>query len=171
MFNMISQALLPEFDHEMANTRKTLERVPEDKFGWKPHEKSMPMDRLSGHIAQLVGWTIPAIKLDEMDFMPAGGPAFQPLIPTSTKQLLDEFDKLVTESRAAIAGASDMHLLKAWTLKGAGKTIFTMPRVAVLRGYVMNHLIHHRAQLGVYLRLNDVPVPALYGPSADEGNM
>ncbi|MGD1091806.1 MAG: DinB family protein [Bryobacteraceae bacterium] len=169
MSSMIVQGLLPEFDQEMANTRKTLERVPEDKFGWKPHEKSMAMDRLSGHIAQMVGWTIPTINLDEMDFMPEGGPAFQPLIPTSRKQLLDEFDKFVAEARAAIAGASDLHLLKGWTLKGAGKTIFTMPRIAVIRTFVMNHIIHHRAQLGVYLRLNDVPVPSLYGPSADEG--
>jgi uncharacterized damage-inducible protein DinB len=168
---MINTGLLPEFDNEMSNTRKTLERVPEDKFGWKPHEKSMPMVRLAGHIAELVGWTLDTMNKEELDFMPVGGPGFQPFIPASRQELLDRFDKLVPQARAALAAGSDEQFLRPWTLKAGGNTIFTMPKIAVIRSFVMNHIIHHRAQLGVYLRLNNVPVPALYGPSADEGNM
>jgi uncharacterized damage-inducible protein DinB len=167
----ISQSLLPEFDQEMASTRKTLERVPDDKLTWKPHEKSMPMGRLAGHLAELCGWAVDTIQRDVLDFRPVNGPPFQPLIPTSNKHLLDEFDKLAAASREAIAGASDDHLMKPWSLASGGNVIMTLPRVVVLRTFVMNHVIHHRAQLGVYLRLNDIPVPSVYGPSADEGNM
>lgn len=163
----IGEMMLPEYDHEMANTRKTLERIPEDKLGWKPHEKSMTLGRLSGHLAELGGWAKTAIETDSLNMTMAD---FKPLIPTSREQLLTAFDKNVKEARAAIAGASDEHLMKPWTLAFNGQTVFTLPRVAVLRD-CFNHMIHHRAQLGVYLRLNDVAVPALYGPSADEGAM
>jgi uncharacterized damage-inducible protein DinB len=164
----MSEGLLPEFDHEMANTRKTLERVPDDKFGWKPHEKSTTMGYLATHLGFLPGWAVNAIKEDSLDLAP-GGEHIR--IPTagSRQEVLDTFDRNVAEARAAIAGASDEHLLKPWSLLLDGRTVLTMPRIAVLRGFVMNHSIHHRAQLGVYLRLNDLPVPALYGPSADEG--
>jgi uncharacterized damage-inducible protein DinB len=164
----MSQALLPEFDHEMANTRKTLERVPEDKFGWKPHEKSMTMGRLATHVAEMVEWIPTTFESESFDFMPPGAPPYQPKNAASRAELLDKFDKGVSKARAAIAGASDAEMMTTWTLLGGGKTIFSMPRVAVLRGMVINHMIHHRGQLAVYLRLNDVPVPALYGPSADE---
>jgi len=166
----ISEALLPEFDHEMANTRKTLERVPDDKFGWKPHEKSGTMGWLAGHLAMIPHWTTVTIGQDSLDLAPPGAPP--PQIPklNSRKEVLETFDKNVAGARADIARASDAHLLKPWTLLKGGKTVITMPRIAVLRGFVMNHSIHHRAQLGVYLRLNNIPVPAIYGPSADEGS-
>lgn len=163
-------ALLPEFDHEMANTRKTLERVPDDKHGWKPHPKSGSMGWLANHIATMVGWTADAIEKDSFDVSPAGGPP--PAMPKTDNrnQLLEVFDSSVARARAAIAGASDERLMQPWSLLSGGKPIFTMPRVAVLRSFVMNHVIHHRAQLGVYLRLNDIPVPSIYGPSADESS-
>jgi len=167
----LRDGLLAQFDYEMVGTRKTLERVPEGKPDWAPHPKSMKMGRLAGHLAELPGWPVETINLDSLDIHPANGPQFQPLIMTSRKQLLEEFDKKAAAGRAAIATASDDKLLGPWTLQAGGNTIFTMPRLAVLRSFVMSHIIHHRAQLGVYLRMNDVPVPSLYGPSADEGGM
>ena len=163
--------LLPEFDMEMANTRKTLERIPEDKFGWKPHEKSMTLGRLAGHVAEMPAWAVPTVDLESLDIAPPGAPPYVPPKLTTRQDVLDLFDKNITDARAAIARASDENLGKPWSLLMGGKTIFTMPRVAVLRSMVMNHVIHHRAQLGVYLRLNDVAVPGMHGPSADEGTM
>jgi len=166
-----SEALLPEFDQEVVGMRKTLERVPEDKLTWKPHEKSMTMGGLATHLANLVTWAVTAVETESLDLAPDGKP-MAPMTPVkSRKELLETFDKNVAAARKAIAGASDQHLLKSWTLLHSGKTLLTMPRIAVLRTFVMNHGIHHRAQLGVYLRLNDVPVPSIYGPSADEGMM
>ena len=162
----ISQALLPEFDQEMAGTRKTLERVPEDKFGWKPHEKSMALGRLAHHLAEIPGWAKPTLEQDSLDF---SGP-YQPPPVGTREQILELFDKNVAEARALIGAASDERLAQPWSLSSNGKTLFTMPRAAVLRGMIISHMIHHRAQLGVYLRLNEAPVPALYGPSADEGS-
>lgn len=165
----IKDGILPEFDHEMANTRRTLERVPEGKPEYKPHEKSMALDRLAGHVAELPGFAAAIIGQDSIDAQPEDPSKRRvPLKMTSRRQLLEEFDKNVAAGRAAIAGASDEHLLKTWSLSAGGKTIFSLPRIAALRGFMMNHLIHHRAQLGVYLRLNDVAVPSIYGPSADE---
>ena len=166
----IRDGILPEFDHEVANTRKVLERVPEGKPDYKPHEKSMAMDRLAGHLAEVPGWAKETILQDSVEVKPSGNQAaqFAALKMTSRKQLLEEFDKRVAAGRAAIAGASDEDFMKPWSLTAGGKTIFTLPKIAVLRGFVMNHMIHHRAQLGVYLRLNNVPVPSIYGPSADE---
>jgi uncharacterized damage-inducible protein DinB len=164
----ISQALLPEFDHEMANTRKTLERVPDEKFGWKPHEKSMAMGILATHIASLPGWVVQTMKQQSLDLAPEGGEPFKLPEANTTKEVLQLFDQSVSAARAVIADASDEEMLKPWSLLMTGKTIFTMPRAGVLRSFVISHGIHHRAQLGVYLRLNDVPVPSIYGPSADE---
>jgi uncharacterized damage-inducible protein DinB len=166
-----SEALLPEFDQEMANTRKTLERVPDGKLTWKPHDKSGSMGWLAGHLASIPSWTAITINQDSLDMAPGGKQMTPPPLPTSTKELLATFDKDVIEARKAIAGATDAHLLKPWSLLNNGQTLLTMPRIACLRTWVMNHSIHHRAQLGVYLRLNDVPVPAIYGPSADEAGM
>ena len=167
----ISEALLPEFDQEMQNTRKLLACVPEDRPDYRPHPKSMPLARLAGHIAELPNWGVHTIRLDTLDLTPASGEGFKPGIMTTRQELLDTFDKNVAEARAAIAGASDEHLHQIWTLIYKGQTVMKMPRAAVLRSVVMNHLIHHRAQLGVYLRLNDVAIPGMYGPSADEGRM
>lgn len=167
----LSQAMLPEFDQEMANTRKTLERVPMEKPEWRPHEKSMPMGRLAIHVATLPSWAVETINRDSLDIAPPGGPPYQLPTAKTHEELLALFDESAAKARATIAKASDEHLLKPWSFLVGGKTIFTLPRSAVLRGTVMNHLVHHRAQLGVYLRLNDIPVPAIYGPSADEGRM
>ena len=167
----ISEMLLPEFDQEMANTRKTLERVPEDKLDWKPHEKSMTLGRLAGHLAELANWATATLNQDKFDFQPPGAPPYQPLIPRSRKEVLDAFDSGAKAARAAIAESSDQHFMANWSLLSGGKTLMTMPRTAVLRSFVLNHIIHHRAQLGVYLRLNNVPVPSIYGPSADEGQL
>ena len=167
----INETLLPEFDQEMASTRKTLERVPADRFQWTPHAKSGSMGWLAGHLANILGWATMTINHDELDLAPGGQPLAQPPAPTTTEELLAMFDKTAAEARAAIAGASDAELLKPWSLLQNGATMLTMPKVAVLRSFVMNHLIHHRAQLGVYLRLNDIPVPSIYGPSADENPM
>jgi uncharacterized damage-inducible protein DinB len=154
----------------MANTRKVLERCPEDKFGWKPHPKSFSMAALATHIANMTGWAVDIIEKDSFDIAPPDknvSAAIQEPV-TSQKELLALFDKNVSAARAALAGASDEHLAKTWSLLGGGQTILSMPRMVCIRSFVMNHTIHHRAQLGVYLRLNDVPVPAIYGPSADE---
>ncbi|MGH9641738.1 MAG: DinB family protein [Terriglobales bacterium] len=162
----IAQGLLPEFDQEMANTRKTLERVPDDKWDYKPHSKSGTMGWYAAHLANLASWPIFTIGQDELDLS-------QPFDMPSTKnrqEVLAVLDKNVADARKAIAGASDQELMKTWTLKKGGQTLMSLPKIAVLRGFVMNHIIHHRGQLTVYLRLNDIPVPALYGPSGDEGN-
>jgi len=164
----IRDALLPEFDMEMASTRKVLERVPIDKTDFKPHAKSGSMGWLAWHVGDLPSWIVETINKDELDFAPVGVPRPPAPVVDSREKLLASFDKKVADARVAIAGVSDEHLAMPWTLKAGGNTIFTMPRIAVLRSFVMNHLIHHRAQLGVYLRLNDVPVPGMYGPSADE---
>ena len=165
----IGQSMLPEFDQEMQNTRKTLERCPDDKWNWKPHEKSGTVGWLAGHVATMVGWLPVTLNTEELDYAPVDGPGFEPPKITSRKELLAEFDKNVAESRAALAKASDTEMMKGWRLLAGGKEIFTMPRAACIRGMVMNHLIHHRAQLTVYYRLLGIPVPGLYGPSADEG--
>jgi uncharacterized damage-inducible protein DinB len=164
----LSEGLLPEFDQEMASTRKTLERVPEGQFGWKPHEKSMTLGRLASHVAESPGWAATTIETDSLDLASPGAPPFKPITADTRQEVLAIFEKNIAAARAAIAGASDDHLAKPWSLLMGGKTILTLPRMSVLRTFVMNHTIHHRAQLGVYLRLNNIPVPAIYGPSADE---
>ena len=167
----IRDGLLSEFDHEMVSTRQTLERVPEGKGDWAPHPKSMKMGRLAGHLAELSGWSAAIIGQDSLDFRPPGAPPQAPMVMTSRGQILEVFHQKVAETRKRLAGASDETLMKNWTLLSGGQPIMTLPRIAFLRGFVMNHIIHHRAQLGVYLRLNDVAVPSVYGPSADEGKL
>ena len=160
----IADALLPEFDHEMAVTRKVLERVPEDKFEWTPHPKSMSMVALATHVATIPSWGLPTLTETELDL----GGQNQNTAVTSRADLLSRFDRNVAGTRAALVGKTDAEMMTIWSLKNNGQKLFTMPRASVWRGFVLNHLVHHRAQLGVYLRLNDVPVPAMYGPSADE---
>ena len=164
----LNEALLPEFDHEMANLRKCLERVPDDKFDWKPHAKSMTFKQLTTHLALFPDWMITTMDEASFDYAPKEGEGYKPPVINSRKELLEAFDSGLAKARAALKGASDAHLVETWSLLAGGKPIFSMPRIAVLRSMVMNHMIHHRAQLGVYLRLNDIPVPAIYGPSADE---
>lgn len=157
--------MLPEFDHEMANTRKTLERVDADRFGWKPHEKSWTMKELATHLARLPQWAGVTLETEVLDMDQADFP--DPEIG-STRDLLDLFDANVADARSRIEAASGDDLMVPWSLEMGGETAFSMPRAAVLRSFVLNHMIHHRGQLTVYLRENGIPVPALYGPSADE---
>jgi len=164
----ISDSLLSEFDQEMANTRKVLERVPEGKGDWKPHAKSSTLSALTAHIANMPDWAGLTLQTDSFDYAPPGAPPYVTPTFASNKDLLAAFDKSVAQARAALAAADDSAMLAPWTLLAGGKTMMTMPKVAVIRTFVMNHTIHHRAQLGVYLRLNDVPVPGVYGPTADE---
>jgi DinB family len=158
----IADALLPEFDHEMPNTRKMLERIPQEKWDWRPHPKSFTTRELATHIATIPAWMVDTIEKDSYDFAPVGGQPYQP--PAA-------FDKGVAGARAALAAAEDGHLMKDWALLAGGQVIFSMPRVACIRSFVMNHNVHHRGQLSVYLRLCDVAVPGMYGPSADETGM
>ncbi len=163
----ISQSMLPEFEHEMANTRKSLERVPENKLSFKPHPKSMTLGALATHLATINQWTEAIVGQDTFDVSTA-----PPTVELKSRaEILAAFDKNLAIAQKAIAGSNDAHMLKPWTLKSGSHTVLTMPRAAVLRSFILSHTIHHRAQLGVYLRLNDVPVPSIYGPSADEGNM
>jgi uncharacterized damage-inducible protein DinB len=164
------QAFLQELEMEMVNTRKTLERVPE-KMDWTPHPKSMTMGRLAQHLAEIPAWVAKTIEMDEFDMAPVGAPPNDPLPVKTPREALALFDKNLGSARAALASTSDAHLMKPWSLKMAGKTLMTLPRAAVVRNFVLNHNVHHRAQMGVYLRLNDIPVPSVYGPSADEGKM
>ncbi len=162
-----TDALLPEFDHEMATTRKLLERLPEHQMGWKPHARSMSLGRLATHLAEIPQWSKHIICEDGIDL--TGD--YQPNEERSVGAILALFDASVAESRKAIASKSDAELMAPWTFKVHGKTMFTMPRAAVMRSMLFNHMVHHRGQLSVYLRLNEVPVPAMYGPSADEGGL
>ena len=165
----IGKSLLPEFEHEMANTRKTLERVPDSRFEYKPHAKSPTMGWLAGHLANLPSWIIITFDRDELDVAPKEGEAMKLPVPKNTREVLEIFDKNVAAAKEKLSSASDDAFMQPWSLKARGEVKFTMPKVAVVRGFVLNHIIHHRAQLGVYLRLNDLPVPSIYGPSADEG--
>ncbi len=167
----IREALLPEIAHETTNTRKFFERLPNDKLSWKPAEKSMTLSRLATHLAELPIWGENAVTLDELDIAPPGS---EPPVWTelgSVPEILELFDTNVAKLKAAVESADDETLMKPWTLKVQGEDIFTLPKLAVIRSMVMNHALHHRGQLSVYLRLCDVPVPATYGPSADEKGM
>jgi uncharacterized damage-inducible protein DinB len=163
----IAQGLLGEFDHEMASTRKMLERLPEDKLEWKPDPRSMSMGRLAAHVAEMPGWAVVTVNADELDF---GKGDYKPAEAKSRAAALEILEKNVSAARAAIAGATDADFMKPWTLRAGDQVFFTMPKIAVLRSMVMNHTIHHRGQLSVYYRLTGVPVPGMYGPSADEPN-
>ena len=162
----MKDALLPEFDHEMGTTRRVLERVPEADLAWKPHDKSFSMGQLAAHLANLPRWAeiaLDASSFDLADMGPRG------VAPASVAELLRTHDANVKAARARISDQPDQALLAPWTLKDDGQEIFTMPKAAVLRSFVMNHIIHHRGQLTIYLRLRNVPLPSIYGPTADEG--
>ena len=163
----IAEMLLPEFDHEMASTRRMLEIVPADAAEWRPHPKSTKLGDLAAHIARIPMWGGYTLQHPELDLgLPENAKLAQASF-TSTPELVERFDRNVSETRAALARTSDPDMGKTFTLKSAGNVIFSMPRVAVLRGFVLSHLIHHRGQLSVYLRLRDVPLPSIYGPTAD----
>jgi uncharacterized damage-inducible protein DinB len=164
----IATSILPEFNHEMANTRKILERVPEEQAAWRPHPKSFSLGDLALHIANIPTWVGVALKQDELDFDAPGGRKDAKREFDTRKALLDVFDDNVIKAVGDIADTSDDDFKKSWTLKNRGVVVFSLPRTAVMRSFVMNHLIHHRGQLTVYLRLKNVPVPAIYGNTADE---
>jgi uncharacterized damage-inducible protein DinB len=164
-----SELILPEFDQEMASTRRVLERVPDDKLNWRAHAKSNTIGWLASHLAEIPGWVPGTIHETSWDFAPPGGDGGQPPKLESLQAILDLFDKNVAEARAAIESVQDdATMATPWTLLAGGQEIFTSPRSAVIRSFVVNHMIHHRAILCVYLRLNDVPVPGMYGPSGDD---
>ena len=158
----IAETLLPEFDQEMATTRRVLERVPSDKAQWKPHEKSFPVGHLAQLVARMPGWITSALQQPKLDLSKFAGYSFE-----KTETLLDVFDKNVAEARAAIARTSDKDFEAPWSLMMGERELMKLPRGAVTRQNI-SHLVHHRGQLTVYLRLLNVPVPMIYGPTADE---
>lgn len=165
MSGNLAAALIGELQVEAATTRKCLERIPAEKFDYTPHEKSMKMGRLAVHIAEMFGWAIETVNKTELDFATMD---YKPFEPQTTEELVGFFEKILLETTEALKATSDEAMMENWTLRNGDQIYFTMPRIQVLRGMVFNHIVHHRGQLSVYMRLNDIPVPALYGPSADE---
>lgn len=161
----IGQVLAMEMEMEAATSRRVLERLPEDEFEWQPHEKSMPLGRLAAHVAETFEWTGATILQDVFDF---GEIDYKPESATTTAALLEKLDNGVKTALEILKGVSDEDIMKPWTMKDGEKVYFTMSKAAVIRGFVLSHMIHHRGQLSVYMRLLDVPVPSIYGPSADE---
>lgn len=165
----IAEAVLPEFDHEMAQTRRALERVPAAKFDWKAHPKSWCIGQLALHLANVPSWFATMMTTDELDFASFPPPKYE--TPASIDDVLAKFDTNVAAARAALASGTDERMHGSWTGRTGDKVHFTRTRAQLLRSFVLSHMIHHRGQLTVYLRLLDVPVPSLYGPSADETGM
>lgn len=161
----LSKTVAAELKQEAATTRKMLERLPASEFDWKPHEKSMSLGRLATHVVEMTGWVGETIKKDQIDF--AAGD-YVPAEVKTTEELVALFDKTMASCLDSLNEASDEHFMQPWTLRNGEQVYFTMPRIAVIRGMCLNHLVHHRGQLSVYMRLRDIPVPAMYGPSADE---
>lgn len=164
----LNESFIAELQQEAIATRKCLERIPEEKFDWKPHEKSFTMSKLAAHIAEMFSWTNETLEKSELDFANFD---YKPFEPKTTAELVGYFDKNLADAIESLKNASDETMMQNWKLRNGEEIYFDMPRVQVLRGMVFNHIINHRGQLSVYLRLNDIPVPALYGPSADEGSM
>ena len=160
----IGEPLAAELKHEAATTRRLLERVPEDKLGWKPHEKSMTLGRLAGHVAELPSLLGPVLRAEELDF--ASG-EYKPFNATSVAEILERFDKNIADGIEGLKGLEDARAFERWRLRSGDHVIAEQPRAAIVRGLVLNHVLHHRGQLSVYLRLLDVPLPPIYGPTAD----
>jgi hypothetical protein len=163
----MTELFTAQLEREAARCRRALERVPEGRNDWKPHEKSMQLGYLATLVATMPSWIATAIVQDELDLNPPGGPGNEPLAWSARGELIAALDDAVAKSRAALAGTSDRHLLTSWRLLVGGRVVLEDPRHVVIAD-TFNHLAHHRGQLTVYLRLNEAPVPALYGPSADE---
>ena len=164
----MSDLFLPELEHEMAGTRKLIERIPNDKLDWKAHSKSNSIGWVGSHLVEILGWTKGILEEDYLDIAPADGEPYQTEMFDNHEAMLEQFDRNLEEAKQAIAATSDEEFGKPWSLLQTGEALLTMPKAAVIRTWVLNHGIHHRAHLCVYLRLNDIPVPALYGPSGDE---
>lgn len=161
----LNEPLVAELQHEAKTTRKMLERLPQESFAWKPHEKSMTLGRLAGHIAELPSMIIPALTQDELDF---GSGDYKPFEPTDVSSLLEKFDKNVADAVELLKTQSDEQLGETWRMRNGEQIFFEMPRSSVIRSMSLNHFIHHRGQLSVYLRLLNIPLPSVYGPTADE---
>jgi uncharacterized damage-inducible protein DinB len=159
--------MLMEFDRECSTTRKILSRVPADKLTWKPHAKSMSLGQLANHVASLPHWIGGSLLPGEFDMAKGGGDS-SPKEPASVEGLMKTFEDSVAAAKAAMAQLDDARAMGSWTFRNGDKVIMEMPRIALVRTILLNHSIHHRGQLSVYLRLLDVPVPSIYGPSADE---
>ncbi len=166
--NTLGQAIAAELRHEAISTRKMLERFPEDKADWSPHEKSMKLAQLASHIADVPNWIRPTVTQEELDF---SKDEYKTTEFTTAEELVGHFDKSLKDALEVLQTASDEDLMITWRLRSGEEIFFEMPRIQVLRSMVMNHLIHHRGQYSVYLRLNDVPLPGVYGPTADEQTM
>lgn len=164
----IAMSLLPEFEREMATTRRVLERIPDEKLDWKAHPKSNTIAWVGSHLANIPDWAVATLSQDHLDLHPVGGQPYRTDVLKSRQAILEKFDANVVAAKARLATTSDDDMLKPWSLMRQGQVMFTIPKVAVIRTWVLNHSIHHRAHLCVYFRLIDVPVPAIYGPSADE---
>ena len=160
----IAEKFLSELKQEAVTTRKILEVVPLEKGDWKPHVKNFSLLQLATHVAELPNYLYTTIAQDELDFAKSD---YKPSIPTSTKELLSIFEKNLKNAEDALMNCSDEEMRKNWTMRSGDTIFFSSPKVSVIRGLCLNHLIHHRAQLGLYLRLLDVPVPGSYGPTAD----
>lgn len=157
-----------EFEQEIASTRKVLSVCPEEKLPWQPHQKSMTLGRLAGHVAEIPRWVGQILEGENYDIMPGGARAFQPLNPTNRDEILHAFEEHVAKGKTLLSHITEEQLSQPWSLLFNGKSVLTKTRYSALRFMAMNHMIHHRAQLTVYLRLSGVPIPGLYGPSADE---
>jgi uncharacterized damage-inducible protein DinB len=162
---MLNQSIIAELKQEAIQTKKILEKVPFDQWQWKPHQKSMALGRLASHVAELPKWITMSINTDELDFSKRG---YKANVFESREQLLQQLDENVQEALSTLEKTSDAQLQENWTLRNGEHVIFTLPKKAVIRSMAMNHMIHHRGQLSVFLRLLDIPVPGMYGPSADE---
>lgn len=163
-----ADTILPEFDQEMANTRKVLERVPEDKFDWRAHPKSNTIGWNANHLAEIPAWVEGTLRQLQWDIAPVDGEPYKSPDLKTRQEILNLFDRNLAAAREAIKNVADEEMPKMWSLLKGGETLLTTPRSAVIRSFVISHTIHHRAILCVYLRLNDVPVPGMYGPSGDE---
>jgi uncharacterized damage-inducible protein DinB len=164
----LSDAFIAELKQEAVATRKCLERIPENTFDWKPHEKSFSMSGLAAHVAEMVGWIKDVAETPELDF---AAMEYKPFAPETTAELVEYFDKNLSDATESLKNASDGAMMENWKMRNGEQVYFDTPRIQVLRGFIFNHLVHHRGQLSVYLRLQDIPVPEIYGPSADEGAM
>ena len=163
----ITDGLLNELKNEAETTRKMLERVPTESFDWKPHEKSMTMGHLATHVANMFNWFPTTLETDELDF----AQGFEEPKPANTEELVALLDKNVAAANESLRKIDEADFMKQWTLRNGEEIFLQMPKIGVVRAMILNHIVHHRGQLSVYLRMNDIPVPGMYGPSADEHQM
>ncbi|HEX9149344.1 MAG TPA: DinB family protein [Thermoanaerobaculia bacterium] len=165
----LNELLLGELEREAPASRRILERVPDGRYDWKPHEKSMPLGYLATLVATMPGWIDAMVNLDQLDFAPKEPSAYKPPELRTNRELLEAFDAALAKGHAALRATNDEHLRTTWKLLAGGEVVQEQPRYIAIGDGVLNHWAHHRGQLSVYLRLNDVPVPSIYGPTADEG--